>query len=258
MINLFNRADPNDELTALIKEFNDAHKHLGCLANQNYDTHTLKFTPRNWSTCAEYWYSGDEIDREFHEFSFLSDHEVRYDEKEWSICASDNLWGITRTWMPLKKFLPILEKIATEWLELYNSLPTHWDVDIYSDGKLLFESTVGSLYERFFSTKSTEDSHEYKDYIKACIDNAYYKAKCANHLYDLTEQTLVYYWDKAYYLKSKDCIDDKLNAENAKNIELIRKHKAEEAAKKAFNDELHRFIYVRRKDVEFNVDNGSK
>lgn len=255
MFNLFNRTDPNDELTEIIKEFNDTHKHLGHLANQNYSTHTLTFTPRNWSTCAEYWYSGDEIDREFHGFSFLSDHEVRYDEKEWSICASDNLWGIAKTWMPLKKFLPILEKIATEWLEMYNSLPTHWDVDIYSDGKLLFESTVGSLYERFFSTKSTEESHEYKDYIKACIDNAYYKAKCANHLYDLTEQTTVHYWDTAYYFKNRDYIDSKLLAENVKNVELIRKHNAEEEAKKAFRDGINSFIFARRKDVEYTVDN---
>ena len=79
---------------------------------------------------------------------------------------------------------------------------------------------------------------------------------CANHLYDMTEQTLVYYWDKTYYLKNKDLIDGKLNAENAKNIELIRKHKAEEEAKKAFNDELNRFIFVRRKEVEYTVDHG--
>lgn len=256
MFNIFNRTDPNDELTEIIKEFNDAHQHLGHLTNQKYDTHTLKFTPRNWSTCAECWYSGDDTRRTFHDFLLLVENPVKYDKNEWSIYASDELWGITRTWMPLKKFLPILDKIATEWLELYNSLPTHWDVDIYSDGKLLLESTVGSLYERFFSTKSTEDSHEYKDYIKACIDNVYYKAKCANHLYDLTEQTLVYYWDKTYYLKNKDLIDDKLNAENAKNIELIRKHKAEEEAKKAFNDELNRFIFVRRKEVEYTVDHG--
>lgn len=257
MLNLFNRTDPNDELTEIIKEFNDAHKHLGYLANQKYSTHTLNFTPRNWSTCAEYWYSGDEKEREFHSFLFLSDLQVRYEEKEWNICASEDLWGTTTKWMPLKKYLTVLEKIAAEWLEMYNSLPTHWDVYIYNDGKLLLESTVASLYEKFFSTKSTEESREYKDYISACIDHAYYNVKSVNHLYDLTEQTTVSYWDKAYYLKNKDRIDAQLNAENAKNIELIRKHKAEEEAKKAFCDEMNGFIFSKQKDFEYTVDSGS-
>ena len=93
MLNLFNRTDPNDELSEIITEFNNAHQHLGHLTNQKYDTHTLKFCPINWSTCAEHWYTGDEKEHEYHAFSFLSDLFVRYDDNEWKILANDNLCG---------------------------------------------------------------------------------------------------------------------------------------------------------------------
>jgi hypothetical protein len=255
MFNIFNRTNPNDELAKIIKEFNDAHQHLGNLVNPKYDSHKLRFTPRSWSTCTEHWYAGDETQRKYHEFLLLADNPVKYDENEWSIYASDELWGITRNWMPLKKYLTVLEKLAAEWLEMYNSLPTHWDVDIYNDGKLLLESTVGSLYKQFFSTTSTEESQPYKDYISACIEHAYFNAKSVQHLYDLTEQTTVYYWDKAYYLKNKDHIDSKLLAETVKNVELIRKHKAEEAAQKAFRDGMNNFISSKRKYFEYTVEN---
>lgn len=255
MLNLFNRTNPDNELSEIIKEFNDAHKQLGSLSNQKYDTHTLKFTPRTWSTCAEHWYSGDEKDHEYHEFLFLSNLFVRYDDNEWKILASDELWGITTKWMPLKKYLTVLEKLVAEWLEMYNSLPTHWDVYIFNDGKLLLESTVRSLYEQFFSTTSTEESQPYKDYISACIENTYFTIKGANNLFELTDQTRVSYWDKAYYLKNKDDIDLKLKAENVKNVELIRKHKAEEAAQKAFLDGMNSFIFSKQKDFEYTVDN---
>jgi hypothetical protein len=255
MINIFNHTDPNAELAEIIKEFNDAHKHLGHLTNQKYDTHTLKFCPINWSTCAEHWFSGDEKEHEYHAFLFLYDLFVRYEEKEWKILASDELWGVTTQWMPLKTYLAVLEKIAAEWLEMYNSLPTHWDLYIFNDGKFRLESTVKSLYEQFFSTTSTEESQPYKDYISACIENAYFVAKGAYNSFELTDQTKVSYWDKAYYLKNKDYIDLKLKAENVKNVELIRKHKAEEAAQKAFQDGMNSFIFSKQKDFDYTIDN---
>ena len=255
MINLFNRTDPNDELAEIIKEFNDAHQHLGHLTNQKYDTHTLRFSPINWSTCAEHWFSGDEKEHEYHAFLFLSDLFVRYEDKEWKILAGDELWGVTTKWMPLKKYLAVLEKIAAEWLEMYHSLPTHWDVNIYNDGKFRLESTVKSLYEQFFSTTSTEESQPYKDYISACIENAYFVAKGAYNSFELTDQTKISYWDKAYYLKNKDYIDLKLKAENEKNVELIRTHKAEEAAQKAFQDGMNSFIFSKQKDFDYTIDN---
>jgi hypothetical protein len=70
----------------------------------------------------------------------------------------------------------------------------------------------------------------------------------------LTDQTKVSYCDKAYYLKNKDYIDLKLKAENVKNVELIRKHKAEEAAQKAFQDGMNSFIFSKQKDFDYTID----
>ena len=40
-----------------------------------------------------------------------------------------------------------------------------------------------------------------------------------------------------------------------RSVELIRKHKAEEAAQKAFKDGMNSFIFSKQKDFDYTIDN---